>query len=100
MIDRKPPRKYRLRANSRDRVLGSRVKIRRRALELTQAELGERIGVSAQMIRKYERGISRLSALALFDIARALNVRMDSFFPSSDERFHMREASQDAPVQV
>ena len=65
-------------------------------LNLTQAELGERIGLSAQMIRKYERGMSRLSALALFDIAKALNMRMDAFFPSADDRYHRRPSPQNS----
>jgi transcriptional regulator with XRE-family HTH domain len=47
---------------------------------MSQSALGEKIGVSFQQIQKYERGANRISASALFQIARALDVRPSDFF--------------------
>lgn len=84
----------------RDRVLGARIRDRRKALNLTRADLGERVGMSDQMIRKYERGASRLSALALFDLAVALKVRLDHFFVEFDEYELLRTASRYSQMPV
>lgn len=84
----------------RDRVLGARIRDRRKALNLTRADLGERVGMSDQMIRKYERGASRLSALALFDLAIALKVRLDHFFVEFDEYELLRTPSRYSQIAV
>jgi len=47
---------------------------------MPQSALGEKIGVSFQQVQKYERGANRISASALFQIARALGVRPSYFF--------------------
>lgn len=57
--------------------LGKRVRIRRTVLELTQAELAERIGVSTSFIGHIERGSRKLSVETLFDLCRALDVSAD-----------------------
>lgn len=46
--------------------VGARLRVARRSLGLTQAALGQAIGVSVQQIQKYETGANRLSASALF----------------------------------
>ena len=56
-----------------DRILGERVRARRRRLDKTQAWLGRRVGVCFQQIQKYEGGISRISASMLVSIAAALD---------------------------
>lgn len=57
--------------------LGKRVRIRRTVLELTQAELAERIGVSTSFVGHIERGSRKLSVETLFDLCRALDVSAD-----------------------
>jgi transcriptional regulator with XRE-family HTH domain len=55
-----------------DRRIGRRVKLRRRALGMTQKTLGAALGVSFQQIQKYERGANRLPASSLVQIGAAL----------------------------
>ena len=69
-----------------DRQVGARILERRVALGLTQQQLGERIGVSGQQANKYERGIDRVSAGRLFDIARTLEVPVGFFFAGAGDR--------------
>jgi transcriptional regulator with XRE-family HTH domain len=49
-------------------------------LGLTQQQLADLIGVTYQQAHKYERGINRVSAGRLFQIARALGVPVGTFF--------------------
>ncbi len=47
---------------------------------MSQAELGEELGVSFQQIQKYESGVNRVSAARLYSICKALNVSLSSMF--------------------
>lgn len=58
-----------------DIAIGQRVKFRRQEAGLTQAELGQKIGVSIQQIQKYETGRNRISATRLVEIAGLLKTR-------------------------
>lgn len=49
-------------------------------LGLTQQQLADLIGVTYQQAHKYERGINRVSAGRLFELARALGVEVSYFF--------------------
>ena len=57
-----------------DRHVGARIRESRIMLGLTQQQLADLIGVTYQQAHKYERGINRVSAGRLFQIARALGV--------------------------
>ena len=70
----------------RDNEVGERLRARRLLLQLTQTELGERCGVTGQMIQKYETGKSRLNTDMLMSIARALGVPCSYFFPGDANR--------------
>jgi transcriptional regulator with XRE-family HTH domain len=63
-----------------DRHVGNRVRILRAARGMTQAELAERIGLSAQQLQKYEIGVNRISASRLYDMARVLDADPNDFF--------------------
>jgi len=70
-----------------DRHVGARVRDRRILLGLTQRHLAALIGVACQQAHRYEKGISRVSALRLHRIARALGVQVGHFYeglPSED----------------
>jgi len=47
---------------------------------MSQADLGEILGVTFQQIQKYESGRNRVSAARLFEICKALNVTLASMF--------------------
>ena len=63
-----------------DRYIGARMRERRLALSISQAQLGKELGVSFQQIQKYESGKNRVSAARLFEICKALNVSLASMF--------------------
>src|SRR5215208_6446639 len=65
-----------------DDHVGARIRERRIMLGLTQQQLAELIGVTYQQAHKYERGINRVSAGRLFEIARVLNPRVPSAGPN------------------
>ena len=68
-----------------DRHVGARIRERRILLGLTQQQLAELIGVTYQQAHKYERGVNRVSAGRLFDIARVLSVPMNYFYEGAGE---------------
>jgi transcriptional regulator with XRE-family HTH domain len=72
--------------------VGARIRERRILLGLTQQQLTALIGVTYQQMHKYERGINRVSASRLYDIACALNAPIGYFYEGLDQ-----EAPQPAP---
>ena len=66
--------------NAVDEFIGTRMRERRQALGIKQADLAKTLGVSYQQIQKYETGKNRVSAGRLFDICKALNVSLSSMF--------------------
>jgi len=67
-----------------DALVGQRIRERRRELRLSQTRLGEAIGVSFQQIQKYEKGINRISASRLNQVASALGVEPGYFYAGWD----------------
>jgi transcriptional regulator with XRE-family HTH domain len=63
-----------------DRHVGARIRERRIMLGLTQQQLADLIGVTYQQAHKYERGINRVPAGTLYEIARALNSPITYFY--------------------
>ena len=63
-----------------DALVGGRLKLRRKVLGLTQAELAERCGLSGQQVHKYEQGINSMNAARLAHAAKALAVPIGWFF--------------------
>ena len=68
-----------------DRHVGARVRERRIMLGLTQQQLADLIGVTYQQAHKYERGINRVSAGRLYEIAQVLSVPVGYFFDGLQE---------------
>lgn len=63
-----------------DQCIGARIQLYRRSQRLTQAALGEGLGVTFQQIQKYENGRSRVTVSTLYQIADLLNVPIMLFF--------------------
>src|SRR5262245_5670491 len=68
------------RANPIDVHVGSRVRFRRMLLGMSQEKLGEKLGLTFQQIQKYEKGINRIGASRLFDLAQVLGVSVQFFY--------------------
>lgn len=69
-----------------DRHVGSRVRMQRVLLKMSQEKLGEALGLTFQQIQKYEKGTNRIGASRLQQISKTLNVPPSFFFegaPSS-----------------
>jgi transcriptional regulator with XRE-family HTH domain len=68
------------RANPVDVHVGSRVRLRRMLLGMSQEKLGEHLGLTFQQVQKYEKGVNRIGASRLFDLAKVLGVPVQFFY--------------------
>jgi transcriptional regulator with XRE-family HTH domain len=66
--------------NPVDVHVGWRLKLRRTLLGMSQEKLGEMLGLTFQQIQKYERGVNRIGASRLYQIAQILDVPVSFFF--------------------
>ena len=64
--------------------VGSRVRLRRNMLGLSQEKLGEAIGLTFQQVQKYERGANRIGASRLMELSSVLDVPVSFFFDETD----------------
>jgi len=83
------------RPNPVDVHVGSRVRLRRTLLGMSQEKLGESIGLTFQQVQKYERGSNRIGASRLYDLARVLDVPVGFFFEEMPS-----ETQQSSPAQA
>jgi transcriptional regulator with XRE-family HTH domain len=60
--------------------VGSRVRLRRTLMGMSQEKLGNAIGLTFQQVQKYERGANRIGASRLFDLSHVLDVPVAFFF--------------------
>ena len=60
--------------------VGSRIRMRRQLISMSQEKLGELLGITFQQVQKYEKGTNRISASRLFYTAKILGVPVQSFF--------------------
>jgi transcriptional regulator with XRE-family HTH domain len=80
-LDDIPPKGEREhRASPIDAHVGARVRLRRTLLGMSQEKLGDALGLTFQQVQKYERGVNRIGASRLFDLARVLDVPIGFFF--------------------
>lgn len=63
-----------------DSIVGKRLRWRRKAMGLTQKDIGPVCGVQFQQIAKYESGIAQVSAATLWKLAQVLEVDVAFFF--------------------
>jgi transcriptional regulator with XRE-family HTH domain len=93
MIAKKAP-------NPIDKHVGSRVRMRRMMLSMSQEKLGDALGLTFQQVQKYEKGTNRIGASRLQQISIILQVSVSFFFegapnvPSGGTR---HESTGDAP---
>lgn len=63
-----------------DFIVAENIKARRMELKLTQEELADAIGVTFQQVQKYEKGVNRVSASRLVQLAKTLMITDLNFF--------------------
>src|SRR3974390_1258007 len=66
--------------NPIDRHVGSRVRMRRMMLGMSQEKLGDALGLTFQQVQKYEKGANRIGASRLQQISQILQVPVSFFF--------------------
>ncbi len=71
--------------NPIDIHVGSRIRLRRQLLKMSQEKLGDELGVTFQQVQKYERGANRVGASRLYRLSRVLNVPVQFFFEGLGE---------------
>ncbi len=64
-----------------DRAVGNQIRMARRRVGLTQTDLAKRLNLSFQQVQKYEKGMNRVAAGTLAEIAVALDTPIQFFFP-------------------
>jgi transcriptional regulator with XRE-family HTH domain len=81
---RRPGRRKSDRPHPTDVHVGSRVRLRRNMLGLSQEKLGEMISLTFQQVQKYERGANRIGASRLHELSRVLGVPVEFFYDQTD----------------
>jgi transcriptional regulator with XRE-family HTH domain len=77
-----------------DRHVGSRVRMRRMMVGMSQEKLGDSCGITFQQIQKYEKGTNRIGASRLHQIARILEVPVEFFYEGAP----LDQGSGETPV--
>lgn len=80
--------------NPIDTFVGSRVRMRRLMVGMSQEKLADGLGITFQQVQKYEKGTNRIGASRLQAIADILGVH-PSFFFQQDEKAQSRDAAAD-----
>ncbi len=78
--------------NDADRHIGIRIRLRRVSIGMSQERLGDILGLTFQQVQKYEKGMNRVGAGRLVDIAQALEVPVGYFFEG-----YVKAPSQGSP---
>ena len=105
MISASPPPARRTRPKTGvpkpvDVHVGSRVRLRRTMLGMSQEKLGHAIGVTFQQVQKYERGANRVGASRLHEISRILDVPVSYFFDEMSAATAAVTAASVAPASA
>ncbi|VVT28210.1 helix-turn-helix transcriptional regulator [Hoeflea sp. EC-HK425] len=80
-----------------DAYVGSRVRMQRNLIGMSQEKLAELLGITFQQVQKYEKGTNRIGASRLYAIARGLGVEISYFFEQYDgEEANLEGLEQDS----
>lgn len=71
--------------NPIDKHVGSRVRMRRMMLGMSQEKLGDALGLTFQQVQKYEKGTNRIGASRLQQISQILQVPVAFFFEGAPD---------------
>jgi transcriptional regulator with XRE-family HTH domain len=83
--------------NPIDKHVGSRVRMRRMMLGMSQEKLGDALGLTFQQVQKYEKGTNRIGASRLQQISLILQVPVAFFFEGAPSLHPLPEGMQEAP---
>lgn len=80
-----------------DKHVGSRVRVRRMMLAMTQEKLGDALGLTFQQVQKYEKGANRIGASRLQHISQILQVAVEFFFEGAPNLHAQHDGMHEAP---
>src|SRR5258708_1055180 len=83
--------------NPIDKHVGSRVRMRRMMLGMSQEKLGDALGLTFQQVQKYEKGTNRIGASRLQQISHILQVSVAFFFEVAPSLHSHPDGLQEAP---
>jgi transcriptional regulator with XRE-family HTH domain len=83
--------------NPTDRHVGSRVRMRRMMLSMSQEKLGDALGLTFQQVQKYEKGTNRIGASRLQQISNILQVPVAFFFEGAPNNGAAADGMGEAP---
>ena len=70
--------------------VGSRVRLQRKLLGMSQTDLGKALGVTFQQIQKNERGVNRIGGSRLYQLSHVLDVPIEYFFEGLEDKTSRR----------
>lgn len=74
--------------------VGSRLRLRRSLIRMSQQKLADAVGVTFQQVQKYERGTNRISISRMYEMANALGVPASYFLEDLPHNMHGAAHSQ------
>lgn len=83
--------------NPVDIHVGTRVRLRRQLLKMSQEKLGDQLGVTFQQVQKYERGTNRVGASRLWRMSQVMDVPVSFFYEgleTEDTKYEFAEGDQ------
>ena len=80
--------------------LGTKLRMRRLALGLTQTKVAQAINVTFQQIQKYEKGTNGVSSIRLLQLSNYLKVPIDYFFEDYSEYLINLEKSKEGHMNI
>jgi len=83
--------------NPIDKHVGSRVRMRRMMLSMSQEKLGDALGLTFQQVQKYEKGTNRIGASRLQQISNILQVPVAFFFEGAPSLQANTDGTREAP---
>lgn len=83
--------------NPIDKYVGSRVRMRRMMLGMSQEKLGNALGLTFQQVQKYEKGTNRIGASRLQQISNILQVPVSFFFDGAPDLSARTDELSEAP---
>jgi transcriptional regulator with XRE-family HTH domain len=83
--------------NPIDKHVGSRVRMRRMMLSMSQEKLGDALGLTFQQVQKYEKGTNRIGASRLQQISHILQVPVAFFFEGAPTLHGQGDGMKEAP---
>jgi transcriptional regulator with XRE-family HTH domain len=83
--------------NPTDKHVGSRVRLRRQMLGMSQERVAEQLGLTFQQVQKYEKGTNRISASRLQQLCHILDVSVSFFFENLPEQPGQPRENAEAP---